>query len=69
MASLVTDSLRSYEQRDIQVSRVRRRSYQRWRLLRSGINLYYFWEKRWFFIALVIGFVLIIMPQPEGLTR
>jgi len=69
MVSLVTDSLRSYEPRDIRVSRVRRRGYQRWRLLRSGINLYYFWEKRWFFIALAVGIILITMPQPEGLTR
>ncbi len=67
--SLVNDSLRSYGPADIRASRVRRRSYQRWRLLRSQIDLYYFWEKRWFFIAMAIGTALMTMPQPEGLTR
>ena len=38
-------------------------------LVRSQINFYYFWEKRWFFVALAVGFALMTMPQPEGLTR
>ncbi len=67
--SLVSDSLRSYEPRDIWSTKVRRRGYQRWRLLQSQIDLYYFWEKRWFFIAMAIGFAMLVMPQPEGLTR
>ena len=67
--SLVTDSLRSYRPEDIRTHRVRRRSYQRWRLVRSQIDFYYFWEKRWFFIALAIGAAMMAMPQPEGLTR
>lgn len=68
-ASLVTDSLRSYEPQDIWSAKVRRRGYQRWQLLRSQIDFYYFWEKRWFFIAMAVGFVMLAMPQPEGLSR
>tara|TARA_Y100001936_G_scaffold193763_1_gene193422 strand:- start:10780 stop:12321 length:1542 start_codon:yes stop_codon:yes gene_type:complete len=67
--SLVTDSLRSYEPRDLWSTKVRRQGYQRWRLLSSQVNLYYFWEKRWFFIAMAVGLVMLTMPQPEGLSR
>lgn len=67
--SLVTDSLRAYEPRDLWSIKLRRRGYQRWRLFSSQINLYYFWEKRWFFIAMAVGTALILMPQPDGLTR
>ena len=33
------------------------------------INFYYFWEKRWFFISLVIGAILLNIDRPEGLSR
>ena len=66
---LVSDSLRSYEPHDLWSTKVRRQGYQRWRHLRSQVNLYYFWEKRWFFVAMLIGFAMIAMPQPDGLTR
>jgi hypothetical protein len=26
---------------------------------------FFFWEKRWFFIALAVGLLLIAMPAPE----
>ncbi len=67
--SLVTDSLRAPEPHDPWSIKVRRRGYQRMLLVRSQINFYYFWEKRWFFVALAVGFALMTMPQPEGLTR
>jgi len=67
--SLTEDSLRAYEIRNIRAGRVRRRGYQRFLVLRSQINFYYFWEKRWFFIAMAVGLSLITMPQPDGLTR
>ncbi len=67
--SLVSDSLRSYEPHDLWSTKVRRRGYQRWRQIQSQVNLYYFWEKRWFFVAMLIGFAMLAMPQPEGLTR
>jgi len=49
--------------------RFRRRGYQRVLVVRSQVNIYYFWEKRWFFIAMALGFALLSMPLPEGLTR
>lgn len=30
---------------------------------------FFFWEKRWFFVALLIGLALIAMSPPEGLSR
>ena len=38
------------------------------RRLRRNLNLYYFWEKRWFFIALIVGAVMLQLPVPAGLT-
>ncbi len=29
----------------------------------------FFWERRWFWVALIVGAVLLSMPTPEGLTR
>jgi len=49
--------------------RVRRRGYQRLLIIRSQINLYYFWETRWFFIAFALGAVMLTLPLPEGLSR
>ncbi len=65
--SLARDSLQAPEV-DYLVH-LRRRGYQRWLLLRQSVNLHYFIEKRWFFIAIIIGAVLLAMPTPEGLTR
>ena len=67
--SLVNDSLRAPEPHDPWSLKVRRRGYQRMLLVRSQINFYYFWEKRWFFVAMALGFALMTMPQPEGLSR
>jgi len=41
------------------------------RFVRIGrqLNFYYFWEKRWFFIALAIGAGLLSLPTPEDLSR
>ncbi len=35
----------------------------------SGLNLIFFWEKKWFFIAMLIGFFMLQMPLPEGLSH
>ncbi len=67
--SLITDSLRAPEPHDPWSIKVRRRGYQRMLLVRSQINFYYFWEKRWFFVAMAVGFAMMTMPQPDGLTR
>jgi len=37
--------------------------------IRRQLNLYYFWEKRWFFIALAVGAGLLSVPTPENLSR
>lgn len=29
----------------------------------------FFWERRWFWIAMAVGLVMLSMPTPEGLTR
>lgn len=67
--SLVTDSLRAPEAHDPWSIKVRRRGYQRLLVVRSQLNFYYFWEKRWFFVAMAVGFVMLTMPQPQGLSR
>ena len=67
--SLVSDSFRAPEPHDPWSLKVRRRSYQKILVMRSQINFYYFWEKRWFFVAILVGAVLLTLPQPEGLTR
>ncbi len=68
-ATLIHDSLRAHTPEGAWVLRFRRRGYQKVLVVRSQVNLYYFWEKRWFFIAMALGFVLLSMPSPEGLTR
>jgi len=37
--------------------------------LSAWMNLYFFWEKKWFFIAIIIGAFMLHMPIPEGLSR
>ncbi len=39
------------------------------RALRKRSNYLYFWQKRWFFIALAVGWGLLAMPLPEGLSQ
>jgi sodium-dependent dicarboxylate transporter 2/3/5 len=46
-----------------------RQGYQHLLLLRSQINLYYFWEKRWFFFVLVFGGLFLTLPPPTGLSQ
>ena len=64
---LSSESLRAREPQNLM--RFRLISYQGWLVMRGQINLYYFWEKRWFFIAMLVGFAMLNMPTPEGLTR
>jgi len=35
----------------------------------AWLNLYFFWEKKWFFIALIVGAVMLQLPRPEGLSE
>jgi solute carrier family 13 (sodium-dependent dicarboxylate transporter), member 2/3/5 len=64
---LARDSLQA-NQPSQRFTRFRRIGYQRWLLLRSQVNVYYFWEKRWFFVAMLVGFIFLQLPTPEGLT-
>ncbi len=67
--SLVSDSLQAHAPSSPWSVRVGRQGYRRLLIIRAQINLYYFWEKRWFFIALVVGAIMLTLPLPEGLTR
>jgi solute carrier family 13 (sodium-dependent dicarboxylate transporter), member 2/3/5 len=61
------DSLQA-NQASQRFTRFRRIGYQRWLVLRSQVNVYYFWEKRWFFVAMLVGFIFLQLPTPEGLS-
>ncbi len=37
--------------------------------LRKRSNYLYFWEKRWFFIAMAVGIGMLNLPIPEGLNQ
>ena len=37
--------------------------------LTSDLLIHYFWEKRWFFFALIVGAGILIAPLPEGLIQ
>ncbi len=67
--SLARDSLQAHLADEMWSVRMRRRGYQRMLVIRSQVNLYYFWEKRWFFFAMTVGLLLLSLPQPEGLSR
>ncbi len=64
---LARDSLQAPEPDPL--AHLRRKGYQRWLLFRQAISLHYFIEKRWFFIAILLGGILLWLPTPEGLTR
>ena len=65
---LARDSLQAHEP-DVSLGRMRRRGYQRLRLVLSVIDLQFFWAKRWFFIALMLGFAFTQLPLPAGLSH
>ncbi len=65
---LARDSLQAHEPHQ-RIMRMRRMGYQRWLIFRNQINLYYFWETRWFFVAVLLATVLLQIGPPEGLSR
>lgn len=67
--SLVSDSLQAHDTTIGWTNRIRRQSQFGVAIVRSQINFYYFWEKRWFFIAMAIGAVMLSIPLPGGLSR
>ncbi len=66
---LVVNSLQAHEPAHDLAARLRRRGFQKLVMASQQINLYYFWEKRWFFIAMIVGAVLLQLPLPQGLSH
>ena len=63
--NLARDSLQANEAR-AGLTRFRRRGYQRFRWLLDNIDVALFWKRRWFIIAMILGFFLINAPTPGG---
>ncbi len=67
--SLVRDSLQAPDITAPWSQRLRRKGYYGLVTISAHTDLHYFWEKRWFFIALFIGAVMLYAPLPSGLTQ
>lgn len=65
---LARDSLQAREP-SAGIGRIRRRGYQRYRYLMSFVDLAFVWRRRWFFITMLLGFLLMAAPTPSGLTH
>ena len=65
---LSRDSLLAYEPSQ-GLKRIRRRGYQRYLAFMAGLNFAFLWKRRWFFITMVVGFLLMAAPTPSGLTH
>jgi len=50
-------------------SRISRKGYQQFLLIKSYFNVLYLWEKRWLLFATLIGAFILSMPAPAGLTQ
>ena len=37
--------------------------------MRSNVDLDFLWKRRWFFITMLVGFLLMVAPTPAGLTH
>jgi sodium-dependent dicarboxylate transporter 2/3/5 len=35
----------------------------------TDFSIHFLWEKKWFFFAMAVGFFLLILPTPDGLSR
>jgi solute carrier family 13 (sodium-dependent dicarboxylate transporter), member 2/3/5 len=49
--------------------RFRRKGYQRYRLMVSNIDLSLLWKRRWFIITMMVGFSMMSLPLPTGLSH
>ncbi len=67
--SLVKDGPQAHVASTTWSARLGREGYHQLEYFFAQLNFYYFWEKRWFIIALAVGFFLLSIPTPEGLTR
>jgi solute carrier family 13 (sodium-dependent dicarboxylate transporter), member 2/3/5 len=66
--NLARDSLLAHEPRT-GLQRIRRRGYQRYRLLLDNVDLALLWKRRWFIVSLILGLSLMSAPTPAGLTH
>ena len=66
--SLARDSLQAQEP-SAGLRRFRRRGYQRFLAFMGDIDLAFLWKRRWFFITMAVGFGLMALPTPSGLTH
>jgi solute carrier family 13 (sodium-dependent dicarboxylate transporter), member 2/3/5 len=64
---LSRDSLQAHEP-SLGFSRFRRRGYQRSRQILSNVDLGLLWKRRWFIVTMVVGFILMSLPSPSGLS-
>lgn len=64
---LSSDSLLAREPQGL--TRIRRMGYQNWLFMRTQVDLHFFWERRWFFIAMALGAFLLQLDTPVGLER
>ena len=51
------------------LGRYRRRGYQRFILAKNFVDFSLLWKRRWFIIAMLLGFALMAAPTPSGLTH
>ena len=65
---LSRDSLQAREPQ-AKLGRFRRRGYQRYVHFMGGLDLAFLWKRRWFFITMLVGFLLMGAPTPSGLTH
>ena len=65
---LSRDSLQA-QQASSRLGRFRRSGYQRFILFRNFVDFSLLWKRRWFIIAMVLGFALMAAPTPAGLTH
>lgn len=66
--NLARDSLLAHEP-ITGLSRFSRRGYQRYRQLIGNIDLALVWKRRWFIVTMFLGFALMTMPTPAGLSH
>ncbi len=67
--SLVKDGPQAHVASTTWSARLGRQGYHQLEYFFAQLNFYYFWEKRWFIIAIAVGFFLLNIPTPDGLTR
>lgn len=67
--SLVKDGPQAHVASTTWSARLGRQGYHQLEYFFAQLNFYYFWEKRWFIIAIAVGLFLLNIPTPDGLTR